>query len=153
MCNHRGDDLCIFFSVVLCPDKSCCCEPLLSRGGQHLGGTLNFPVISFYKFLLIICEILNNGNIATIRDKQGNMLKQTDDHTGKQSNSLFKFFKPLWSFGLSSGFAHNLSDHLLLSQQLLWWELSPGPVFTKTFILTLGVLPNLTKSFYVGVVS
>ena len=28
-----------------------------------------------------------------------------------------------------------------------------GPVFTKTFILTLGVLLNGTKSFYVGVVS
>ena len=29
----------------------------------------------------------------------------------------------------------------------------PGPVLTKTFILTLGVLLNQTKGFYVGVVS
>ena len=28
-----------------------------------------------------------------------------------------------------------------------------GPVFTKTFILTLGVLLNRTINFYVGVIS
>ncbi len=125
-------------AVVLLPKPSICCGLLLSGGwcleGNHHNFGFNFVAlahsfVSYDNTVLIYTH--NCWNLEPWQNlykwvQWGNKLKQTEDYTGKQSNSLSRLSKTHWSFGIR-GFFYNLSDHLgpfsflLHSQQLLWW--------------------------------